>query len=106
MLQALGAGSPAESYEGEYLAYLRDFIDDKIVFTKERQAEAAAIQDVLALVNFALQRELDSITFYQEAKMAVPENRHNVIDRIIAEERQHVVQLASFKRDYVKQVDG
>ncbi len=106
MLQTLAAGAPAESYEGEYLAYLREFIDGKIVFSKEKQADLAAIRDTLATVNFALQRELDSITFYQETKLVVPENRHNVIDRIIAEERQHVLELSKFKRDYIKQVDG
>ncbi len=101
MLTKIGDHTPPESYSGEYLAYLRDYIDNKIVFTKDAKARLASdAYDMLSALDFAIQRELDSILYYQEMKHFLPEKQHKEIDRIIGEERKHFAILAEMKGRY------
>lgn len=94
---------PAESYSGEYMSYLRDFIDGKVIFVKQSQEkELAIIQDSMAAIDFAIQRELDSILFYQESKQFVHEGQEKLIDEIIKEERRHFALLSELKRSLSK----
>ncbi|MBE0432890.1 ferritin family protein [candidate division WOR-3 bacterium] len=84
---------PVESYPGEYFAYLRAYADN-IIFTPQRMEQAiAGINDAAAAIEFAIDRELDSILYYQEVKNLVPKNQHGLIDKIIEEERRHFVKL-------------
>jgi rubrerythrin len=92
-----------ESYKGEYIAYLRDYIDNKAVFTKEvKDSELSNVHDTLSAINFAMQRELDSVLYYQEIKQFVPEKQHGLIDKIIEEEREHFSKLSTIKKSYTE----
>ncbi|HOP85242.1 MAG TPA: ferritin family protein [Syntrophorhabdaceae bacterium] len=94
---------PPESYPGEYMANLRDFIDGKVIFVKQSQEkELAIIQDEVAAIDFAIQRELDSILFYQESKGFVHEGQQKLIDEIIKEERTHFALLTELKKSLNK----
>jgi rubrerythrin len=101
MLSQLKDYRPPETYPGEYLAYIRDYIDDKVVFTKDaREAQLSDVHDTLSALRFAMQRELDSILYYQETKPFIPERQHHVVDRIIEEERRHFSKLAEVQKQY------
>lgn len=90
---------PFESFPGEYFAYLRAYADNHI-FTKEKlNEEMESITDAASALKFAIDRELDSILYYQEVKKLVPEKQRNVIDKIIDEERRHFTTLSSCKQD-------
>ncbi len=90
-----------ESYEGEYCAYLRDYVDNNIIFTKEAMdKELAQVQNTLSALDFAIKRELDSIFFYNEIKRFVIPAQHSIIDQIINEERKHFSQLSEVKKRY------
>lgn len=91
-----------ESYPGEYMDYLRNYLDDNIVFNKKAESEFAQIRDTIDAVNFAIDRETDSILYYSEIKQLVPQSGHALVDEIIAEERRHFLKLAEFKKDYLK----
>lgn len=91
---------PAESYPGEYFAYLRNYIDGKAVFSANSASELPGIHSTIAALDFAIQRELDSMLFYQELKAFVPEKDFGIIDAIIAEERQHFATLSGVKKKY------
>ena len=91
---------PPESYPGEYAAYLHDYIDGKVIFLKEKKAEAAEIQSVTSALDFAIQREADSILYYQELKGYVLQKEQPAIDKIIAEERSHFARLSAMKKNY------
>jgi len=94
---------PPESYPGEYMANLRDFIDGKVIFVKQSQEkELAIIQDTMAAIDFAIQRELDSILYYQESKNFVHEGQQKLIDEIIKEERKHFALLTELKKSLNK----
>jgi len=101
MLSKLEEYTPAESYNGEYMAYLRDYIDDKVVFKKEaKENQFPDVHDTLSAIDFAIQRELDSILYYQELKQSIMEKHRTIVDNIIAEERKHFALLAEVKKNY------
>jgi len=101
MLSQIGDKRPPESYPGEYLAYLRDYIDNKVVFTKEvKEKQLVQVHDTLSAIDFALQRELDSILYYHETKQFVSDKHHTFIDKIIDEERKHVTILSTIRKKY------
>ena len=101
MLSKLDEYAPVESYSGEYMAYLRDYIDDKVVFTKDaRENQFFEVRDTLSAIDFAMQRELDSILYYQEVKQFIIEKQRPAIDNIIAEERKHFALLAKIRKNY------
>jgi rubrerythrin len=97
MLGKLGEFKPPESYEGEYMAYLRGHIDGRAVF----KGGAPGSCSTLSALDFAIQRELDSMLYYQELKRVVPEREQKVLDAIIDEERIHFAQLSLIRQKYV-----
>ena len=100
MLSKLEECTPTESYSGEYMAYLRDYIDSKVVFTKGKENQFSDLKDTLSAIDFAMERELDSILYYQEVKQFIVDKQWSAIDNIIAEERRHFALLAEVKRNY------
>jgi len=93
--------NPPEGYEGEYSSYLRDYVDNNIIFTKEvMDKELAKIKDTVSALDFAIKRELDSILYYHEIKRFVSAAQHTTLDQIIAEERKHFTTLSEVKKRY------
>ncbi|MCX5849741.1 MAG: ferritin family protein [Deltaproteobacteria bacterium] len=91
--------NPPESYEGEFGAYLRSYVDNNLIFTKEiMDKQLAKIKDTVSALDFAIQRELDSILYYHEIKKLVPAAQHDVIEKIIEEERKHFLSLTAMKK--------
>ncbi|MRR15012.1 MAG: hypothetical protein EG826_01000 [Deltaproteobacteria bacterium] len=95
--------TPAEQYAGEYSAYLRNYVDNNIIFTKDvMDKQLAGVKDTAAAFDFAMQRELDSILYYHEIKNLVPAAEHEAIEKIIAEERKHYALLCDMKKRFTK----
>ena len=88
---------PFESFPGEYFEYLRAYADNHIFTPDILQKEMVKITDASAALQFAIQRELDSILYYEEVKKLVPKNQRETIDKIIDEERRHYMKLSSCK---------
>ena len=92
--------NPPESYEGEFNAYLRSYVDNNLIFTKEiMDQQLAKVKDTSAALDFAIQRELDSILYYHEIEKLVPVGQHEEIEKIIEEERKHFLSLAAMKKN-------
>ncbi|MCM8798927.1 MAG: ferritin family protein [Candidatus Omnitrophica bacterium] len=98
MVSGVGKYEPAESYPGEYFAYLRAYVDEHI-FTKEKKGKlmAGKIGSTKEAVKFAIGVELDSILYYLEAKNLVPESQRETIEKIVEEERRHYLKLKELK---------
>ena len=89
---------PFESYPGEYFAYLRAYVD-RIIFTNEMlDKEISNVRDTSSAIDFGIQRELDSILYFHEIKKFVPKRQHNLVDKIIDEERIHFSKLSELKK--------
>ncbi len=100
LLSGLGDYRPPETYEGEYLAYLKDFIDGKAVFKEHPNiAQLAKASSIAGALDFAIQREMDSILYYQEIKKFVGAGHTEAIDLIIDEERMHFALLSKLRRE-------
>lgn len=98
MVSKIEKYEPPESYPGEYFAYLRAYADN-IIFSQEKlDKEMLKIKGAISAIDFAIQRELDSILYYLEMKNLVPESQRNLIDGIIEEERRHFVKLSGLKK--------
>jgi rubrerythrin len=93
--------NPPESYAGEYSSYLRGYVDNNIIFTKDvMDQQLAKVKDTVGAFDFAMQRELDSILYYHEIKNLVPPAQHEAIEKIIDEERKHYAILNDMKKRY------
>lgn len=93
--------NPPEQYAGEYSAYLRYYVDNNLIFTKEiMDRQLAKVTDTVGAFEFAMQRELDSVLYYHEIKNMVPAAQHEAIDKIIEEERRHYTMLCDMKKRY------
>lgn len=101
MLAGIERQEPREAYSGEYGAYLRSYVDNNVIFTKEvMDRELAEVTDTLSALNFAIKRELDSMLYYHEIKNFVAKRHHEAIDGIIDEERRHFEILSELKKKY------
>ena len=90
---------PPESYPGEHLVYLRAYADN-IVFPPEKvDKELAAITDVGTALEFAVQREIESILYYLEIRNLVPDSQREQIDKIVDEERRHYLKLIDIRKN-------
>jgi len=96
MLGKITKYEPSETYPGEYFQYLRSYADG-IVFPPEIEKELDTSAGVVKALDFGIRRELDSIMYYIEIKSVVPETQHQILDRIIKEERSHFVRLSKMK---------
>jgi rubrerythrin len=102
MLSKVETVAAAETYDGEYAAYLQNYIDDKVIFTKDKgEAASSEAKDTLSAILFAMQREADSILYYHESKQFIAEKFYGTIDKIIAEERKHFTRLSVLRHKYV-----
>lgn len=89
-----------ESYPGEMQHYMDTFVKGKVF---EDPAEAGKkgmeMADPLAVIDFGLEIEKASILFYSGMKEYVRSSEVQDIDRIIAEEQQHVKRLLALRKD-------
>jgi len=96
--------NPKETYTGEYFDYLKEYIDNKIIFARELDKPVADVKDTLSALSFAMQRELDSILYYHEVKKFVADRQHALVDKIIQEEWKHYSRLSAIRNTYAKKV--
>jgi rubrerythrin len=102
ILAGMDRNPPPEGYDGEYAAYLHNYVDNRLVFTTEAfAAELGKLGDEVSALDFAIQRELDAIHYYREIRELLPENQREAIERIIAEEKGHFTRLSAIRKQLV-----
>ncbi len=90
---------PSETATEEYAGYLQALIDSA-VFTDDMITSEMATQadsDIKA-VELGISAEKDSILFYYQMRDIMPQTALPMINRIIAEEKSHLHQLAEAKK--------
>jgi len=103
MLSTMERFDVRETYEGEYLSYLQDYLDRKVIFdSKGAERELAGVQDPVSAIDFAIRREMDAILYFTEVKHFVSESQQGPIDRILGEERGHFSKLSDLKKTFEK----
>jgi len=97
MLSQIEKYEPLESYPEEYFTYLRAYADHKI-FPQDKFIDLARqLKGAQTCLDFALDREFDSILYYQEMKNMVDKQYAPLIEKIVNEERTHVSKLTAKK---------
>ena len=98
MLSKVEDYEPPESYPGEYFAYLKTYAENLVFPEAQMEREIAKIKEIGEALEFAIQREIESILYYLEARGFVPESQRPEIDKIIEEERRHYLKLVDLRR--------
>lgn len=90
----------AETYAGEYAAYLQALVNSA-VFTDDLATSemATRAESDIAAIELGIGAEKDSILFYYEMKEIMPERARPTIDKVIAEEKLHLRQLSDLKKE-------
>lgn len=88
-----------ESREGEYEDYMAYMLEGRIFPRGQDGAELARQQasDEDA-AQTAMDMERNTLLFYQEMLKFIPEAQQDLLDGIIAEERQHLIGWANFRK--------
>ena len=99
MLSQAEKYQPVESYSGEYEAYLQSLVDSAVfsddLVTSELASQA---ENDIEAMELAINAEKDSILFYHEMKDIMPRRAQPTVDRILAEEKSHLQELARIKK--------
>lgn len=89
---------PAESYPGEYFAYMSALAANHVFTRKNKGQEAArSIKDEKEAIELGIGFEKDSIIFYDGIKKLVPDCDVRIIDGLIDQEKSHLVKLTELK---------
>lgn len=90
--------NPKEAYPEEYFSYMKA-LSGQYVFTEKGAGGKLAekIKNNEEALDAAIQLEKDSVLFYEEMKKVVPEKDRSIVDKIISEEKKHVVKLCELK---------
>jgi len=104
MLAELGGkGSEGESYEGEYESYLGYLLEGRIFPAGEKGEDLAAGQRSDAeAVETALALEKETLLLYHELMEFVPARYHKTLDAIVDEEREHLVDLTTYRKQHLE----
>ena len=99
MLSQIEHYQPPESYPGEYFQYLSSYSQNLVFTDEEFKKRMDEIETVADALEFAIQKELESILYYLEMRNLVPEGpQRTEIDGIVDEERRHYLKLNEIKR--------
>ncbi|MDP2905239.1 MAG: ferritin family protein [Candidatus Omnitrophota bacterium] len=89
---------PAESYPGEYFAYMSALAKDCVFTQKDTGTQAAeSIKNTRDAIDKAIGFEKDSIVFYEGAKKIAPPEGQKIVDELILQEQGHLRQLLEIK---------
>lgn len=104
MLNHIGEYQPPETYTEEYDLYLNALVDSS-VFSNELVAQQMAqkVTSEAEAIQIGLGAEKDSILFYSEMRNLVRRSDHEIMDKILEEERSHLRKLSDLKKSLSKQ---
>jgi rubrerythrin len=99
VLDSLKKFEPAESYPGEYFAYMNALAGDYIFTRKNKGQELAKrIKSEKEAVDLGIGFEKDSVIFYEGMVQVVPKDEHDIIDNLIRQELGHLQRLYELKK--------
>ena len=101
MLADVGTKTDQSPYDDmEMILYFRSLIDRKIFPTEEEGISMKKeIGDPAVAIRIVLSLEKDTILFFNELLHVSEEKDHQVIERIIDEEREHIRRILRFKTE-------
>lgn len=101
MLAEVDERATVKADPDEYVGYMIAYYTANILFAANQTEALPSSSDSIAALDFGIQRELDSIIYYTQAKELVPNSQAKWIDKIIAEERGHFLKFSKLKWKYL-----
>lgn len=98
MAQFVGKSFLIENYPGEQSAYMKALADSVVFELGEVEALSARINNDSEALETALGFEKDSIVFYSEILELVRQEDKTAVQKVIAEEKSHMVRLNEMER--------
>lgn len=96
-LQELETGTEVYFEDENYTAYLQAYVENAVFDQNAITKMVDAFADDLTILNYAIKKEHDSIDFYDKLKNFVGEDKKEIINKIIEEEKIHVIKLIDLK---------
>ncbi|MBC7187205.1 MAG: hypothetical protein H5U38_09245 [Calditrichaeota bacterium] len=93
LLERLGEPDVAESYPGEYDAYVKALLNYKIFPDAEAAAAMAQEKSDVDAVKLAIETERNTLLLLEELRKHVPDAQRKHVDVTIREEQQHLADL-------------
>lgn len=98
ILDSVQKYEPAESYPGEYFAYMSALASEYVFTQKDKGKDIAKkIKSDNEAIDLGIGFEKDSIIFYEGMKKVVPEYDIKVVDKLIEQEQHHLKMLTDLK---------
>jgi rubrerythrin len=98
LLDKASGNEPAESYQGEYMDYVKALADNH-VFSKDINVTKLAnnVNSSEDALDLALRFEKDSILFFTELRRVVFSSGQSIIDELIQQEHDHILTIVNLK---------
>jgi len=98
ILSAVQTYEPAESYPGEYFAYMNALAGEYVFTQKDKGKDIAQkVKSDEEAIDLGIGFEKDSIVFYEGMKKVIPEYDLSLIDQLIAQEQKHLQILSDLE---------
>ena len=91
-----------ESYEGEMEDYIDAFLDDRLYYEIETDIFKDRIKTERDAIHLAMSFEKDAIIFFNEFKDMAPPEHKVEIQKLLNEEKQHLIFLYRMKKELDK----
>ncbi|HPM43774.1 MAG TPA: ferritin family protein [Candidatus Omnitrophota bacterium] len=91
-----------ESYQGEFTAYIRSLVDDKLYSQVTSSSFAKNIKTPLDAIHWGMGFEKDAILFFNELIEYMPPQNKEKIRILINEEKKHIIYLSQLREKYIK----
>ena len=92
-----------ESYQGEFGAYIRALVYDKLYEYVSGARFAAKIKTPIDAIKYGIGFEKDAILFFNELIQFMPANGRDKVAKLVDEEKAHIIYLSELKAKYEKQ---
>jgi len=102
LLKEFKTYEPPTEHATEYYEFISSYADEVMFNSKDFDESIDSITDIISALNFAIDSELHAVLYFSEMKRMVSQDKRDIIDNIIEEERKHFVKLSNMKRQREK----
>ena len=95
-------GEVQESYEGEFDAYIKAMVDDKLYDQVSAEQFGKNVISPIDAIRYGIGFEKDAILFFNELVGYMNPHLKEKIVELINEEKKHIIYLTELKRKYEK----
>lgn len=91
-----------ESYQGEFEAYMRAIVDDKLYKEVSPAGFAKTVKTPLSAIRYGIGFEKDAILFFNELNAYMEPHNRGKVQKLVNEEKLHIIYLTELKRKFEK----